>query len=625
MVNRRGMLAWTLGLTLVSGCTDNRENPEQSNNQAPADVRPSTRKSGPAPGMSQLRGRLVDNLADPIAGAEVLLQPATPRAQLSAPGAARPPLRTHTDLHGRFALEHPPAAGLLLAVDHPYRQPHLLRRDLRLRADHTLDLGDLVWHSVPGLVVVVRARESQQPVSGAEVQLSPALADATLPALALAMQRRQARTSESGRAVLYDVGAGAYILRVTAKGHATVEILHQQPASVERALQIPVQLPRGLVLRGLVVSQGKPGNPVADARIVCVPHGGRLSHAAKTDARGQFSIPGMRPQGYRLMVTHPGHAPLVQDPVEAGLPLTLRLPRGHAVEGRVLDRVNRRPVPGARVVVRPAAGWPTLHGGQLEQPGAVADASGHFRVGGLPAGIVFLRAESQGSFSQDHGPVQPDSGPVTLLRRAGCRVTGKVQDPAGQPVRDAMVEVIPSQKPGTANRGLLAGVAAPGRGPGLRSSLPRGTTGSSGRFDLGGLPPGEFRLRVRKKGLPAFLSQAFVTTPRGNKNLGTLRLAAGGCIQGVATGRSGGPAVGVTVCLDPSSGLPPESLGTKAVSDDLGRFALGPVAPGSYDMFYYSPGKETAAEAAASRDNTVVRVRILDRQLLTRNLHPRSR
>ncbi len=79
------------------------------------------------------------------------------------------------------------------------------------------------------------------------------------------------------------------------------------------------------------------------------------------------------------------------------------------------------------------------------------------------------------------------------------------------------------------------------------------------------------------------------------------------------------------MCLDPLSGLPPETAGAKAVCDDQGRFALGPVAPGQYHMFYYSPGKETAAEAAASRHNTLVRVQVSDRQTLTRNLHPRSR
>ncbi|MHC4899442.1 MAG: MSCRAMM family protein [Planctomycetota bacterium] len=617
---------------LCTGCSDNRQDQDDQpptadrtppgTTPAPVPAKtdpggPDNDTSGPQVGMGRLRGRLVDNLADPIVGAEVMLQSAQARAQLLVPATGDRPPHAHTDMAGRFTLDHPPGTRLLLVVHHPYLQSQLLRRDLRLVAGRTLDLGDMELASAPGLVVAVRARESQQPLAGARVQLAPALEDATLPALALSTRRREAYTAANGRAALYGVSAGAYTLRVEAPGRATVEVSHQQPATVERALRIPVELRKGLVLRGVVLSQDQ---PATGAHIVCTPHGGRLSHVATTDARGEFQITGMLAQGYWLMVTHPQHGPLVQDPVVPdGRTLTLKLPPGHAVSGRVLDSVSRRPVHGARVVVRPASGWPLLQQGRLQQPTTVTDAEGHFRIGGLPAGIVFVVAASQGFFSMEHGPIQPDSGPVTLLLRAGFRVTGKVQDPAGQPMRAALVEVIHKQQPGTANRRLLAGIEA---GP---KSLPQGTTGSSGRFDLGGLPPGDYRLLVRKNGLPPFLSPAFVAGAKGTKDLGILQVLAGGRIHGVATDRSGQPAAGATVCLDPLSGQPPETAGAKAVCDVLGRFALGPVAPGWYEMFYYSPGRQTAAEAAASRNATLVQVQVSDREDLTRNLHPRSR
>ena len=104
------------------------------------------------------------------------------------------------------------------------------------------------------------------------------------------------------------------------------------------------------------------------------------------------------------------------------------------------------------MVVQPGAGWPILTSGRLERPTAVTDALGHFRVGGLPAGIVFVRVESQGFSPLEHGLLEPGSGPVTLLLPAGFRVMGKVQDPAGQPVHAAMVEIIQTQQTGTEDR-----------------------------------------------------------------------------------------------------------------------------------------------------------------------------
>ncbi|MHC5072692.1 MAG: peptidase associated/transthyretin-like domain-containing protein, partial [Planctomycetota bacterium] len=106
--------------------------------------------------MGRLRGRLVDNLADPIVGAEVMLQSAQVRAQLLVPATGDRPPHAHTDMAGRFTLDHPPGARLLLVVHHPYLQSQLLRRDLRLVAGRTLDLGDMELASAPGLVVAVR-------------------------------------------------------------------------------------------------------------------------------------------------------------------------------------------------------------------------------------------------------------------------------------------------------------------------------------------------------------------------------------------------------------------------------------------------------------------------------------
>lgn len=621
MVRGMGRIWWLLAAVVgLVGCSEDTVDQALAASQATrwqsfrdrAAPDPSP-QSGAAVG--SVRGRVVDDLADPVVGARVLLAPALGLARL-VPGSEPAPLRTTTDSHGRFGLDPAPAwpkASLLLAVRHSYFKPWFGH----LNPDDS-DLGDLALEPAPGLVVEVRGEQTLQPLPGARVQLRPALEDATLPAGILAMFCREGVTAANGHAPLYAVAQGTYVLRVEATDRATAELRHQQPATVARALRIAVQLPKGQSLRGRVVSAAG-GKPLQGAQIICVPEAGHLSHTVNSDARGEFTLSGLRPQRYRLTATHEEHAPLVATAVPGDGPHTLELPVGQAIEGQVLYGITRQPVPGARVMLRLLSGWPVLRQGSLQQPTAVTNGRGQFRVGGLPGGIVSVAAESEGLFAMEQGPIQPGSGAITLLLQDGSRVTGKCQDPAGQPLRDALVEVLPTQQPGLANRRLLARVAAGGR------PLPATTTGSSGRFDLGGLPPGHYRLLVQKQGLPPFLSQAFVAGPRGREDLGTLRLPAGGRVRGVATDRRGQPVAGARVCLDPLSGLPPEAGGAQAVCDAQGRFALGPVAPGQYQMFYYSPDKQTAAEAAASRHSTLVQLQVLNHQDLIRNLHPRSR
>ncbi|MHC4921415.1 MAG: hypothetical protein ACYTKC_17740, partial [Planctomycetota bacterium] len=82
---------------LCTGCSDNRQDQDDQPPTAPrpppgptpapvpdktAPGGPDNDTSGPQVGMGRLRGRLVNNLADPIVGAEVMLQSAQARAQL---------------------------------------------------------------------------------------------------------------------------------------------------------------------------------------------------------------------------------------------------------------------------------------------------------------------------------------------------------------------------------------------------------------------------------------------------------------------------------------------------------------------------------------------------------------
>lgn len=96
-----------------------------------------------------------------------------------------------------------------------------------------------------------------------------------------------------------------------------------------------------------------------------------------TDEAGRAIMEGINPRGSRCWIRHERAEAEYHDLgrwAPGAPPLVLRCRPGRAVEGRVLD-AEGRPVGGAFV------GWPTTHHG----PWAETDATGHFRLLGIPA------------------------------------------------------------------------------------------------------------------------------------------------------------------------------------------------------------------------------------------------
>jgi len=189
-----------------------------------------------------------------------------------------------------------------------------------------------------------------------------------------------------------------------------------------------IQLGQSAALEGRVVARST-GAPIEGARVDVSPYGNSGdSGRAVTDGTGSFSVGELAPGSYDLVVSAQGYAEVSRRAltVSAGerFTLELQLAGTGAVEGSVRDSAGQ-PVPGAQVVSSNRWGG-TLGSTPME---ARADAEGHYRLEGLPAGPLSLTARREGAtIGVRHMVEIPEGSTATLdfiLEEPGT-VEGKV-------------------------------------------------------------------------------------------------------------------------------------------------------------------------------------------------------
>lgn len=232
-----------------------------------------------------------------------------------------------------------------------------------------------------------------------------------------------------------------------------------------------------------------------------------------------------------------------------------------AISGVVEDAAGL-PAEGALVSAWPAsdpAAPPAL---------AHADAQGAFRLAGLSAGAFALTA-SRADLAPARAEVEAGAAGVRLRLTPGGRLEGRVRDRAS----GAAV--------------VLFTVVVEGAAPRLASVVD-----GEGRFELGGLLPGEARVRVLAPGY-AHSPEARLTVPEAGGGPARLEVALGrgGRITGRVVERGGGaPIAGARIEVEgsPSSGGVP--VRNETASDDDGRFTLDAVADGAIGLFVSAAG-----------------------------------
>lgn len=521
------------------------------------------------------------------AGAALVLVP------VGAPSAVA--LAVRADGEGRF--------------QSPWVGPGTWRLVLERAAGRGLVLGGLVSGAWPG---EVRAPQG----SGIAGRLVDALAKGTqgaagvrvrlqrLPREEQAAPGPEATSDADGRFLLGPLEPGVYELVLLDpdwrfdQPEARVEV----PEGITREQAWYVM--RRPALRCRVLRLG--GEPLAGASVrLLYPEGVPVPPAqprseppvAVADAQGWALFQRLEPlEGVRLLLTAPGHAPLLCAPLEVGRQGTteagaFRMEAGFRLELEVRDP-DQRPQPGVRVLVVPAA-----HPDVLTRPAWAAlvrrgttGEGGLLELDHLPPDDALVALEAPGCVPTLLRVNRPASGGTRKERVTMARapaLAGTVRDALGQPV---------------------AGLAVRLRAPGLEAGeLPGASTDATGRFEVRDLRPRAYDLELlrgpqlllaRDGVLPGEVPLELVLPP-----LHALR----GSVTGLEPQGPGALALLEAQVLE-ADGTPRwRSVAQQALPAGLAMawFAFEGLAPGAYAVRVAQGGRDTDALPATLEDRDV--------------------
>ncbi len=335
-------------------------------------------------------------------------------------------------------------------------------------------------------------------------------------------------------------------LRAAARGYLPSDPREPSPKGTETALRLD---PAGAILGRVVDTAGQPLAKVAVAAQPVQWMGERPPRYASTRSRadGRFRLPDLSPgKLYAVTASQEGFAPasvktgaLPRDRHPA--PVRIVLERGATAFGRVLDRENR-PVRGAGLVLVPAnegiLGRQNFIGDGETVAQAASNPEGRFELQHLNPGRFQLRVKRQGfaPFALPEIEIPPrtariDLGALTLDR--GLAIEGRVTDPRGVPLPEALVELRPSFEPfAVESRDLDAYQDA--------------RTGPDGHFRFDDLRRGaHFDLRTEHQGYVPASAQVDVPAPEPL----AIEMKPGRTLAGRVTGPAGEPVPGARLTL----------------------------------------------------------------------------
>ncbi|MFL5343508.1 MAG: collagen binding domain-containing protein [Hyalangium sp.] len=316
-------------------------------------------------------------------------------------------------------------------------------------------------------------------------------------------------------------------------------------------------------------------------------HGEALVRAETVTAEdGTFTLSGLEAGTYALWVESPEGAGFRPEVLAGSASVELRLGVGLRLSGTVTDDV-KAPVPGALVTAVFVE-----HSRFFE---ALTDATGHYQLGPLPLGSFVLVVTKEGLLGSPEPLVAytPEVKRNLQLFRPRS-LQGRVLL-SNEPVAGAEVR---------ATDDFGQEVSA--------------TTDGQGRFSLAGLAPERYALSARHSGYGA-LKSVDLEHLDGESGI-TLELRPAVFLEGVVRGENHQPLgkadVEVSEHLEPEgpeqrteeqeTSLEPEEeswIMQSVTTNEEGRYHLGPLRPGTYDLQASAPGyrgqKEEARKLAA--------------------------
>jgi len=333
----------------------------------------------------------------------------------------------------------------------------------------------------------------------------------------------------------------------------------------------PLELHPASSLEGVVL--GPDGSPIAGARVsiqdpMAMFRGmmGGTTQTAVSDAQGKFTLNGLK-QGetVRVLSTHREFGSSKIMSAKSGEPLTLTLTEPLTLKGIVVDS-NNSPLSGVRVnVSTPSANNNSgmMAAGQNPNAGvrpAVTDSNGRFTVRNAPPGRLKVSwdhreyAPLSRSIEVAPGTSEYDLGRTEL--QSGLGLKGVVVDEEGKPVPNVTVHANFEQVPGAV---ATTPSGADGSSPQGRTNG-NNTSDEQGRFVIGGLREGKFRIQAWQSG--AYSTRPVVTA--GTNDVRITLMAAGSLSGRVTSG--GKPVANANI----AASIPKSQSGGDTGRDNIG-------------------------------------------------------
>jgi protocatechuate 3,4-dioxygenase beta subunit len=348
---------------------------------------------------------------------------------------------------------------------------------------------------------------------------------------------------------------GNYYLSFRREGFAPYR---SSPVDVKPGVApVEVTLQPGAEIAGRVVRTGGAG---IDGVALQVMMGGGAS-GTTTGPDGSFIIKDLAPGTVMLMVRKPDEFIQMMRSVNApASDLTIEVPKGVSVSGRVIDKASGSPVTefSAGVSGESSGGGMRI----MMQPvlKSFRTDDGTFQLDGLAPGPLQLIVSAPGYVQQRvPGLVLEEGKPVRDLEVAletGTKISGRVTGPDGKALSSVNVR---QQRQGGAGGG-------PGMGGGFA------TTDAEGNYQLEAVEPGEKSIAFSKDGYPPATKSVTVS---GREMKLDVQLSRGATVAGVVVTEGGSPVPGATVQMESAT-----SGYQEVTTDANGAFRIDGVSEG---------------------------------------------
>ena len=501
--------------------------------------------SDPA-GPLQLEGQVLDELDDPVEGAEVWL-------------SSSPERTTKTDADGGFTFDK--LVGRRYSVS--ARTGEMVGGPITQQLTSTSQPVVIRLRKGAALTVRVVAEADGKPVAGAAVEVRD-------------MIDQKATTDAEGVARFKGVNPGWTGVVATAPGFAPADGGTFVAGATSDA-EIRLLMKPGVAVSGKVVDEN--GAPVANARVVR-QNAGRFwggggdvkRDGVTTSATGEFQIASVPSGSFRFVAYHDRLAPGSSEPVSVDgvhptTGVTIVMKPGGTVLGKVVDK-NKQPVAFATVQIAPKETVDWQIWGDMRR--VTTNTRGEFAIRALPRKVVRLRAEAETAASAVLDvdlSANPDQTGIELVLDITGMIAGVVVDSANQPVAEVQVAAMRDFWGGDNENYGMSGFSS-------------ATTDGGGAFQITGLADGQYKLTAHRTGMSA---------EGGWEQQGTMAQVGDTKVRLVLP-RPGG--IKGTLVL--ASGDPPAlarvSMGWQKVAPAIGgTFLLEDVQPGKHDLTIRGP------------------------------------